>query len=381
MHILIASNAFKNSISATEACEAIARGLKQSALPCTRQCFPIGDGGDGTAAMIVKNVNGVFEELTATDPLYRKIKTSIGFIDLHQTAVIEMAEISGLKLLQEQEKNPMHTTSYGTGELIRKALDRGARKIILCIGGSATVDGGCGILQALGIRFLDKSGKELIDLPYNLIHLETIDTSPLDERIRYTELILLCDVNNFLLGDRGAAAIFGPQKGASVDDVIQLEQALGKFRDVTKLQMGQDMQLIRHGGAAGGVAAGLHVYLQAKLVNGIEYFLDITHFDKALSQAQLVITGEGSIDLQTLEGKGPFGVARRAKLKKIPVIGMAGQIPLEPDSRLLEYFDVLMSIGNQPEEIKTAMFHTRVNLQRSSRQVGRLLAMRQLFFP
>ena len=290
-----------------------------------------------------------------------------------------MAEISGLKLLQEQEQDPMHTTSFGTGELIRKALDKGARKIILCIGGSATVDGGCGILQALGIRFLDKTGKELTDLPQNLIHLEAIDSSALDKRIRDTELIILCDVNNFLLGDQGAAAVFGPQKGATVNDVIHLEKALGKFRDITLLQKGQDMQLIRHGGAAGGVAAGLHVYLQARLVNGIEYFLDITHFDKVLSQADLVITGEGSIDMQTLEGKGPFGIARRARQKKIPVIGVAGQIPLEPDSRLLEYFDVLMAIGNQPEEIKTAMFQTRENLQRTSRQIGSLLAMRQLF--
>jgi glycerate 2-kinase len=375
MHILIAPNAFKNSLTATEACKAIANGLEQSTLPCTLQCFPIGDGGDGTAELIVKNANGIFEELTAMDPLFRKIKTSIGYIDFHQTAVIELAEISGLKLLQEQEKDPMRATSFGTGELIRKALDEGARKIILCIGGSATVDGGSGILQALGIRFLDKSGKELTDLPQNLIHLETIDSSALDKRVRDTELIILCDVNNFLLGDQGAASIFGPQKGASINEVMHLEKALGKFRDVTLLQMGKDMQLIHQGGAAGGVAAGLHVYLQARLVNGIEYFLDMTCFDEALSQAQLVITGEGSIDLQTLEGKGPFGVACRARQKSIPVIGMAGQIPLEPDSRLQEYFDVLMAIGNQPEEIKTALFQTRENLQRTSRQVGRLLAV------
>jgi glycerate 2-kinase len=375
MHILIASNAFKNSLSATEACEAIARGLEQSSFSCTLQSFPIGDGGDGTAQLIVKNANGVFEELTATDPLFRKIKTSIGFIDHHQTAVIEMAEISGLKLLKKQEQYPLYSSSFGTGELIRKALDKGARKIILCIGGTATVDGGCGILQALGVRFLNKSEKELTDLPQNLINLESIDTTALDKRIQDTELIILCDVNNFLLGDQGAAAVFGPQKGASKNDVIYLEKALGKFRDVTILQKGQDMQLIRHGGAAGGVAAGLHVYLQAKLVNGIEYFLDMTHFDKALSQAQLVITGEGSIDLQTLEGKGPFGVARRARQNKIPVIGVAGQIPLEPDSRLLEYFDVLMAIGNQPEEIETAISQTRENLLRTARQVGSLLAI------
>jgi len=237
--------------------------------------------------------------------------------------VIEMAEISGLKLLQDHERDPLHTTSLGTGELIRKALDKGTRKIILCIGGSATVDGGCGILQALGIRFLDKSGKELTDLPQNLTLLESIDTSALDKRIRDTELIILCDVNNFLLGDQGAAAVFGPQKGASVSDLTHLEKALGKFRDVTIRQKGQDMQLIPHGGAAGGTAAGLQVYLEATLVNGIEYFLDLTNFDKVLSQADLVITGEGSIDLQTLEGKGPFGIARRAKQKNIPVIGLA----------------------------------------------------------
>jgi glycerate 2-kinase len=375
MHILVAPNAFKNSLSAEDAAEAIRQGLLQSGLPGSIRCFPIGDGGDGTASLIVKNRNGIFYEVQAKDPLGRQIKTSIGFIDGGKTAVIEMADISGLKLLQPAETYPLHASSFGTGELIRIALDKGASKIILGIGGSATVDGGCGILQALGVRFLDVSKKELRHLPENLVHLDAIDASGIDKRIWETELIVLCDVDNFLLGEKGAATIFGPQKGASKEDVIKLERALQKLKEVSFLQSGKDMNTLLHGGAAGGAAAGLHIFLQARLVTGIEYFLDMTGFDEALQKANILITGEGSIDLQTLEGKGPIGVASRAKKKNIPVIGLAGKIPLETDIQLLPYFDVLMAIGHQPEDLKSAMQHTAANLRRTACQIGKLLTI------
>ncbi len=375
MHILIAPNAFKNSLSAGDAADAIRHGLVQSGLPCSIQCFPIGDGGDGTASLIIKKLNGVFYETQAKDPIGRKIKTSFGSIDGGKTAVIEMSDVSGLKLLQLQELDPLHASSFGTGELIRMALDKGARKIILGIGGSATVDGGCGILQALGVRFLDQSKKELIHLPESLVHLDAIDDSGIDKRIWDTELIILCDVDNVLLGEKGAAAIFGPQKGASKDDVILLEKALRKFKDVSLLKTGKDMNALRHGGAAGGTAAGLNIFLNAKLVFGTEYFLDITGFDEALRKTDILITGEGSIDLQTLEGKGPFGVASRAKKKNIPVIGVAGQVPLETDTQLQYYFDILMAIGHQPEDLKSARQHTAANLRYTALQIGKLIAI------
>jgi glycerate kinase len=214
MHILIAPNAFKNSLTARDAAEAILHGLTESGFRCGTRCFPIGDGGDGTASLIIRNLNGAFYETEALDPLGRKIKTSFGLIDNGKTAVMEMSDISGLRRLQDYERNPLQASSFGTGELIRTALDKGAHKIILGIGGSATVDGGCGILQALGVRFLDQYKRDLIHLPENLDRLEEIDLSGLDKRIRNTELIVLCDVDNILLGEKGAAAVFSAQNGA-----------------------------------------------------------------------------------------------------------------------------------------------------------------------
>jgi len=376
MHILIAPNAFKNSLSASESAVAIQEGLLESGLHCTTQCFPIGDGGDGTAALLVDHFKGHFTRAQTTDPFGRNIHSTIGFTNDGKTAVIELADSSGLKLLESHELNPLHALSTGTGELIRTSLDQGARRIILCIGGSGTVDGGCGILQSLGVRFLDQFKEELNPLPANLIKLDSIDLSGIDTRIYESELTVLCDVNNFLLGEHGAVYVFGPQKGASPDDLVVLERAMVKFREVTRVQTGKDLNAIRHGGAAGGVAAGLSVFLNARLVQGIEYFLDTTGFDEALQRADLLITGEGSIDLQTLDGKGPFGVANRAKKKGIPVIGLAGCIAREGNSRLHNYFDVLLPIGRQSEDINNALQHTAINLQFTAREMGRMIALR-----
>jgi len=375
MHILISPNAFKNSLDATAAALAIEKGLQQSSLPCTTTCFPIGDGGDGTGHLLTTIRNGIFIDETVYDPLGRKIKASFGLIEDGQTAVIEMAAASGLRLLSADELDPLHASSYGTGELIIKALDKGAKKIILCVGGSATVDGGCGILQALGIRFLDANGKPLTGMPESLVNLAAIDVSGLDKRIQKCACIILCDVANTLLGKKGAAKIFGPQKGASENAVMKLEASLTQFNKIVLQTLGVDMAAIIHSGAAGGTAAGLHAFLKAKTVNGIDHFLDITGFDEALQKADLLITGEGSIDLQTLEGKGPYGVAVRAKKKNIPVIAMAGKIPLQPCPELDVYFDRLVSINNEPSDIQAAMLATGDNLTRSAKQLGELLAI------
>lgn len=374
MHILIAPNAFKNSLSAPDAAKAIREGLLDGGLNSTIECFPIGDGGDGTASLIVHHFGGFFTDAHAHDPLGRMVKSSIGFIDEGKTAVIEMADISGSKLLKQRELDPMHATSFGCGELIRVALNQGVRKIILCIGGSATIDGGSGALQALGARFLDRSNNELSDLPASLTDLDTIDNSGIDKRIFDTEFIILCDVDNFLLGEKGAACVFGPQKGASESEVIRLEKSLTRLRDVSFLQTGSDMNKLRHGGAAGGISAGLNIYLNAELVQGIEYFLDMTGFDKALNNTDFLITGEGSIDLQTLEGKGPFGVARRAKKKNIRVIGLAGSIPLIANAKLDSYFDVLMAINQPDENLETAISHTETNLRQTSIRLSKMIS-------
>jgi glycerate kinase len=375
MHILIAPNAFKNSLNATDVAEAIKKGLLQSKLHCTCECFPVADGGDGTAALLIEKLNGTIIQTEVHDPLKRKINTSFGLIDNDGTAIIELADASGLRTLQPREYDPLHASTFGTGEMIKHALDKGVSKIIIGIGGSATVDGGTGILEALGIRFLDADKKVLPTLPESLIDLAFIDTSNIDKRIFDVELIILCDVENTLLGERGAAAVFGPQKGASDEDVRKLEAALTKFRDVTFQQTGKEMASIKHGGAAGGVAAGVSAFLNAKLVNGIDYFLKVASFDKALQKADLVITGEGSIDEQTLHGKGPYGVAKKAKQTNIPVIGLAGKIPLQPGESLKNYFDVLLPINNEPSS-ERVLQQTKDNLIRTAMEIGDLLSLK-----
>ncbi len=376
MRILVAPNAFKNSLAAADVAEAIRQGLEESKLQCTVDCFPVGDGGDGTAELILRYYHGSTISAIVHDPLMRKISSSFGLMEEGKTAVIEMANASGLRLLQSNELDPLHTSSFGTGELIENALDIGVNKIIMCIGGSATVDGAVGLLQALGFRFIDKDGKELTNMPETLVNLEIIDLAGVNKRIRQCKIIVLCDVENVLLGKEGAAAVFGPQKGADPDDVKKLEASLTKLSNIIFKQTGKNISMIKSGGAAGGTAAGLAAFLNADLVNGIDYFLSLTKFDEALEGKDLVITGEGSIDMQTLHGKGPFGVARRAKQKGVPVIGLAGKIPAERIGPLEQYFDALLSINIEDAELSYALLHTKQNLERASKNIGDLLAER-----
>ncbi len=376
MQILVAPNAFKNSLPAEDVAGAIKEGLEESKLQCAIDCFPVGDGGDGTAELIVKYYKGSTISTTVHDPLIRKISSSFGLIEGGKTAVIEMANASGLRLLHSNELDPLHTSSFGTGELIKNALDKGVNRIIMCIGGSATVDGAVGLLQALGFRFLDKNKKELIRMPETLVDLETIDFSEVDERAKQCNIVVLCDVKNVLLGKEGAAAVFGPQKGAGPADVKKLEASLARLSDLVLKQTGKNIRTIESGGAAGGMAAGLAGLLNADLVNGIDYFLSLTNFDDALEQKDLVITGEGSIDLQTLQGKGPFGVAKRAKEKGIPVIGLAGIIPSGRIEALDQYFDVLLSINAEETELSYALSQAKQNLKRTSKYIGDIIAER-----
>lgn len=374
MHILIAPNAFKNSLDATKAAEAINNGLHKSKLQCTTSCFPVADGGDGTAGLLIDYLKGELIHTDAHDPLMREISSSFGWLERDKTAIIELAAASGLRLLQPAEYNPLSATTAGTGELISKALEKKARKIILCVGGSATVDGGTGILRTLGIKFFDANRNELNDLPGDLLSLADIDTTSFDKRIKDSRIIILCDVKNPLLGPNGAARIFAPQKGASENDVQLLESMLARFNDIVLRKMNQDMSAMEYGGAAGGVAAGLHTFFNAELVNGIDYFLKATGFEKELVKANMVITGEGSIDLQTLQGKGPFGVARKAKEFLLPVIGMAGQVPALVDRSLQQYFDQLISINDNEADLETAIKNTFTNLEKASQQLGDLLS-------
>ncbi len=373
MNILIAPNAFKNSLDAQSVAEAIALGLQQSKLDCQCQLFPVADGGDGTGSLIIKHLNGTFINTSVNDVLGRQITATFGLIDDGRTAVIEMADASGIRLLKTTELNPMLASTFGTGELIKAALDKGATKIILGMGGSATVDGGMGILNALGIEFLDKDGKALEPIPAKLVDVASINTNNLDKRIPGCEIIILCDVDNKLLGPEGAAAVFGPQKGATPIDVKYLDAILTRFAAITLQQTGRDITIIKHSGTAGGAAAGLYAFLNAKLVSGANHFLELTNFNATLQNADLVITGEGSIDEQTLQGKAPAAVAAAAKKKGIKVIGIAGKIPAERSQALSQYFDQLITINPKPVDLATALRNTRANLIKTAKEIGNQL--------
>jgi glycerate 2-kinase len=371
MHILIAPNAFKNSLPADKAAEAINKGLQKSELVCSTTLFPVADGGDGTADLLIRHLHGDRIEANVHDPLGRGI-TTVFSLTGKDTAVIELANASGLRLLKPHEYDPLHATTFGTGELIKASLDKAAARIILCIGGSATVDGGTGSLQALGIKFLDEKGKELNGLPASLSALDSIVSIPSIQFMKNTEMIVLCDVENSLLGKHGAAAVFGPQKGASPADIVLLEKCLTRLRDVVLRQTGKDMNSVKHGGAAGGIAAALHVFFDAKLVNGIDYFLEATGFSSALKKTDMVITGEGSLDLQTLHGKGPFGVAKIGKAFSIPVIGMAGKI--SADKELSRWFDRLVDINDGETDTENILKNTALNLEKAAYRLGNRLA-------
>lgn len=377
MRIVIAPNAFKGSLSPGEAAQCIAEGLKKSKLSCTIKMIPIADGGDGTAHLISKKLSAKSISTFVHDPLGRKIRSSFGWINKTKTAIIELADASGIRLLKSGTLNPLKANTRGTGELIKSALDKGAKKIIIGLGGSATVDGASGLLYELGVRFLDKSERKITQLPKGLIALSRIDVSEMDPRLRNCEIILLCDVTNKLLGKNGAAAVFGPQKGADETEVALLEKSLHQFNKIVKKNLIIDMNSFTHGGSAGGVAAGLATFANAKLVSGISYFLDIVKFENELKNTDLLITAEGKLDTQTLEGKGPYGVAKKAIKHHIPVIILAGQVPPKAGKELHRYFNAILPIGHGPTSTENAIKNTAADLERTAFELGNLLAIKK----
>lgn len=373
MRILIAPNAFKNSLTADAAAAAIQRGLSRSRLIAAAECFPVGDGGDGTGDLLIDRLHGRRIPAEARDPNGRKRSTYFGLTQ-PRTAIIEMANASGLRLLNPTELDPVHASSAGTGDLIRAALDHHARRIIIGMGGSATVDGGTGILRALGARFLNSHGQPLDDLPAQLPELDSIDLSDLDPRLTTIELIVLCDVTNPLIGAEGAASVYGPQKGASPAAVRQLEAGLQRLAQVITLLTGKDVATLPRTGTAGGAAAGLYGLLQANIVSGIDYFLEITDFNTALERSTYVITGEGSIDEQTLHGKAPFGVATHGKAHGLPVIALTGQLPANPTA-LKTFFNEIICINPPGLPLAEALVNTSANLEHAMQEWADRLAM------
>lgn len=365
MKIVIAPNAFKNSLDAQSAAEAIAEGLIRRQEGHQAILFPVADGGDGTGELLINRLNASRISLRVHDPLGRNIGSEYGMVQETNTAIIELANASGLRLLQPDEYNPYLTNTFGTGQMMADAIARGCREIILCIGGSATIDGGTGILRALGFRFLDHRQQEITQSSqlHQLSEIHAPVWPPSDQ----LSVTILCDVQNHLLGKNGAVRVFGQQKGADLVMVPRLEEGLTRLREVVFNKNGKDINAVVHGGASGGVAAGLYGLIHAKLVSGIDQFLFLTRFDEALQAADLVITGEGSIDHQTLQGKAPFGVAKLGRQKGIPVIALAGKIPPQNDEELEKYFDQLICINPPGIELQEALKHTFTHLLETAR--------------
>jgi len=376
MRIIIAPNAFKGSLSADEAAECIARGLKKSKLSCTLQLIPIADGGDGTAHLISKKLSAKPVKVLVHGPLDKKIEASYGWMSKSKTAIIELADASGLRLLNHSKLNPLNSNTRGTGELMKSALDKGAKKILLGIGGSATVDGATGLLNELGVKFLDKKGNKITEFPQGLLTLDQVDMSSIDRRLKDCQITLLCDVTNKLLGPNGAGSVFGPQKGANENEVFLLEKCLHQLNKIVKKDLGIEMDSFEYGGSSGGVAAGLAAFVNAKLVSGISYYFDIIGFENELKNTDLLITAEGKFDSQTMDGKGPYGVAEKALQYKIPVILLGGDVPLKIIDDLHHYFNVIMPIGHAPVSITDAMKNTAVDLERTAMELGNLLALK-----
>jgi glycerate kinase len=375
MRILIAPGAFKHSLGAGQAALAIKRGLAQALPDSHFVMLPIADGGNGTLDAWLAQ-GGTRHKRTAHDPLMRPIEAEYGILPDEKTAIIEMAQASGLELLTQQELNPLKATSYGTGELLQDALNQGARRFIIGMGGSATVDAGSGAIQALGVKLLDAAGKEM---PYGGAHLTeiaTIDSSGLDPRWKECEIIIASDVENPLLGEKGAAAIFGPQKGASEAQVEILEANLAHFAELIVTQHGKDIRDIAGTGAAGGLSAGLIAFIGGKIQSGIDLLLEYNQFEDELKKADFVFTGEGQMDEQTIFGKGPIGVARLAKEYQVPTIALVGGLNVH-DSILHEAgIHAVFSIVDKPMTLETALKNAEALLERAAMRVGYLLQLK-----
>ncbi len=376
MRIVIAPNAFKGSLTALQAAEAIQQGILGIMPHADCILLPIADGGDGTADVLVRGTDGQMHTTAVMDALGDVIQASFGILGDGTTAVIEMANASGLRLVPSERRNPLVTTTYGTGELMRAALNRGARRMILGLGGSATVDGGAGMAQALGARLFDRHGQEIIWGGGALDMLDRIEISGLDPRLQTCEIIAACDVDNPLVGDQGAARIFGPQKGATPQMVAQLDANLTHYAHIIQRDLGITVRDIAGAGAAGGLAAGLIAFCGARLQPGIDLVLDTLDIDQHLQTADLVITGEGRIDGQTAHGKAPVGVALRAKRHGIPVVALTGGIGDEADQLYAYGIDAIIPIVARPMALEDAMKEAAPLLQEAAARMLRVMTLK-----
>jgi glycerate kinase len=355
MHIVVAPDSYKGSVSAVEVALAMERGILKVFPSARVRKIPIADGGEGTVEALVTATGGQYRSNEVAGPLGERIFAAWGVLGDGKTAVIEMATASGLPLVPADRRDPRKASSYGTGELIRAALDAGLRRIIIGIGGSATNDAGAGMARALGARFLAADGSQLADGGAALAALVGIDLSGLDSRLQETEITVACDVDNPLCGPRGASAVFGPQKGATPEIVAELDAALGRFAEYAQQVTGRDVAGLPGAGAAGGLGAGLMFFTRAQLKPGIEIVLDTVNFSTVVKDADYVITGEGRTDFQTAFGKAPVGVAKVAKMSGVPVFCLSGGLGKGADDVLAQGIDAVMSICERPMSLEECM--------------------------
>lgn len=375
MNILIAPDSFKDCLSAMEVAAALERGVKRiwPGVSCT--LLPLADGGEGTVESVIDATGGKQISLRVHDPLMREVDSFYGITGDGETAVIEMAAASGIELLKPQERDPWITTTFGTGELIRDALDRGVKKILLGIGGSATNDGGAGLAQALGVSFLGRFGPINVQGGGALAEVREIRMDALDARIESTEIIVACDVDNPLTGPQGASAVYGPQKGADEQLVERLDRNLEHFAALMGDQLGKTVAKVPGAGAAGGLGAGLMAFLDARLERGFDLIAGVVGLEERLRQADLVITGEGKLDRQTRFGKTPYGVAQMARRYAKPVIAVAGTLDEDAGQLYDHGFDLLMPIQEKPGTLENSLKEAAMLLERTGERMARLLKM------
>ncbi|BCZ44935.1 glycerate kinase [Clostridium gelidum] len=355
MKIVIAPDSFKGSLTALEVASAIEEGLNKYSKDFIIEKVPMADGGEGTVESLVSLTNGETIIVEVKDPLMRDIKGFYGLLGDKKTAVIEMAAASGLPLLEQNERNPLIASTYGTGQLIKDALDRGCKSFIIGIGGSATNDGGTGMLKALGVKFLNKDSKELQDGAIELDQLYKIDMTNFDKRIIECNIKIACDVENPLCGENGASFIFGAQKGADKQMMKVLDEKLHHYGEILENTFDMNVINVPGAGAAGGMGAAFIAVIKAELERGIDIIIRESKLSEKLKDCDLVFTGEGKIDYQTKFGKTPFGVASEAKKKNIPVIALAGSIGEGTESLYEVGFDGIFSIIDKPMELDEAI--------------------------
>lgn len=367
---VLAPDSFKESLSAAQASQAMQRGI-QNVIPDAHIIHvPMADGGEGTVDALISSLKGQSIACDVTGPLSeQRIQTYWGMVDAGQTAVIEMAKANGIHLLAAEKRNPMLTTTYGTGEMIKRALDLGVKKIIVGLGGSVTNDAGAGMAQALGVRFLNHGGESIQVCGGNLELVKSMDLSELDPRLADTEILIASDVNNPLCGPSGASYIFGPQKGAMPEMVKQLDQNFGYFADVVAGQFGRDYRHVAGAGAAGGLGFGLMAFTAASIRSGVELMIEQVQLNEKIAQADYVLTGEGKIDSQTSLGKTPFGVAQLAREFNKPVIAFAGLIGEGIEDLFESGFSQIIGINPPDCPLEEALKNAEMNLEKAVAEI------------